>query len=312
MKLIRHLPELPVFPAGCVLTIGNFDGVHAGHRMVLNALTTQAAALNLPSVVMCFEPQPIEFFRGADAPARISTARDKISELSALGVDALYLLRFNAAMATLSAEQFVQMLVQKLRIKWLIVGDDFCFGKNRQGNFEYLQQAGAVHGFTVQRSSSFKIAEERVSSTLIRAALENGQLGQAAEYLSRPYTMSGRVMHGHKRGRELGFPTANIRVKNRKTPLKGVFAVTITLESGLVYEGVANIGTRPSIEQTTAVLLEAHLFDFSADLYGQRVVIGLCKKLRGEQKFDGLEPLQRQIAIDSEQARTYFNKKRTA
>ena len=312
MKLIRHLPELPVFPDGCVLTIGNFDGVHAGHQMVLGALTRQAESMNLPAVVMCFEPQPIEFFRGSDAPARISTARDKITELSSTGVDALYLIRFNEAMATMSAEQFVLMLHQRLRIKWLIVGDDFCFGKNRQGNFEFLQTAGEKYGFTVQRSSSFKIEDERVSSTLIRAALENGRLDQAATYLARRYTMSGRVMHGHKRGRELGFPTANIRVKNRKTPLKGVFAVTITLESGLVYEGVANVGTRPSIEQTTAVLLEANLFDFSGDLYGQRVVIGLCKKLRGERKFDGLEQLQRQIVIDSEQAKTYFNQKRTA
>jgi len=312
MKLIRYLPEQPVFPEGCVLTIGNFDGVHAGHKMVLQALSRQAEALGLPAVVMCFEPQPIEYFKGQDAPARISTARDKITELRAAGVGALYLIRFDAEMASMTAEQFVQMLLKKLCIKWLIVGDDFCFGKNRQGNFGYLEQAGDTEGFTVQRSDSFKMADKRVSSTLIRAALENGQLDQAATYLARRYTMSGRVMHGYKRGRELGFPTANIRVKNRKTPLKGVFAVTITLESGLVYEGVANIGTRPSIEQTTAVLLEAHLFDFSGDLYGQRVVIGLYKKLRGEQKFDGLEPLQRQIAIDSEQARTYFNKKRTA
>ena len=312
MKLIRYLPEQPVFPEGCVLTIGNFDGVHAGHKMVLQSLSRQAKLLGLPSVVMCFEPQPIEYFRGVDAPARISTARDKITELRAAGVDALYLVRFNDDLASMTAEQFVNMLLEKLCIKWLIVGDDFCFGKNRQGNFDYLTQAGDKHGFTVQRSDSFKLVGERVSSTLIRAALESGQMDQAATYLARRYTMSGRVMHGYKRGRELGFPTANVRVKNRKTPLKGVFAVTITLESGLIYEGVANIGTRPSIEQTTAVLLEAHLFDFSGDLYGQRVIIGLHKKLRGEQKFDGLELLQRQIAIDSEQARTYFKKKRTA
>ena len=312
MKLIRYLPEQPVFPDGCVLTIGNFDGVHAGHRMVLQALSRQAKKLGLPSVVMCFEPQPIEYFRGTDAPARISTARDKLSELRSVGVDAVYLVRFDDALASMTAEQFVQMLLKKLCVKWLIVGDDFCFGKNRQGNFEYLQRAGESQDFIVQRSDSFKMDGRRVSSTLIRDALGNGQLDQASTYLERRYTMSGRVMHGYKRGRELGFPTANIRVKNRKTPLKGVFAVTITLESGLIYEGVANIGTRPSIEQTTAVLLEAHLFDFSGDLYGQRVVIGLYKKLRGEQKFDGLELLQRQIAIDSEQARTYFNKKRTA
>jgi len=256
---------------------------------------------------MCFEPQPIEYFRAQAAPARISTARDKIEQLSAAGVDALYLIRFNAALANMSAEQFVQMLCQQLNIKWLIVGDDFCFGKNRQGNFEYLTLAGETHGFSVQRSSSYKIDQQRVSSTLIRDALEHGELTKAETYLSRPYSMSGRVMHGHKRGRELGFPTANIRVKNRKTPLKGVFAVTITPESGVVYQGVANVGTRPSIEDVTSVLLEAHLFDFSGDLYGQRVKVCFDKKLRDEKKFDGLEQLKQQISIDSKQAKTYFN-----
>jgi len=312
MKLIRYLPDEPLFPEGCVLTIGNFDGVHAGHRMVLNSLVEQANASNLEAVVMCFEPQPIEYFRAEAAPARVSTARDKIEQLSQTGVDALYLVRFNDALANMSAEQFVEMLVQKLNIKLLIVGDDFCFGKNRQGNFEYLTVAGEKYGFAVQRSHSFKIENERVSSTLVRHALENGQLDKVATYLNRCYSMSGRVMHGHKRGRELGFPTANIRVKNRKTPLKGVFAVTITLESGLVYKGVANVGTRPSIEDSTAVLLEAHLFEFSGDLYGQRVVVSFGKKLRQEKKFENLEQLTTQILKDSEQARTYFNQTLTS
>ncbi|ORU91516.1 MAG: bifunctional riboflavin kinase/FMN adenylyltransferase [Cycloclasticus sp. symbiont of Bathymodiolus heckerae] len=306
MELIRYLPDEPVFPGGCVLTIGNFDGVHAGHRMVLDALKEQATERGLPAVVMCFEPQPIEFFRADAAPARISTARDKIEQLSQAGVDALYLVRFNRGLANLSAEQFVNMLCLQLNIKLLIVGDDFCFGKNRQGNFDYLQQAGAQYGFDVQRSDSFQIESERVSSTLIREALQNGFLDKAAVYLKRRFSLSGRVMHGYKRGRELGFPTANIRVKNRKTPLKGVFAVTITLESGSVYEGVANVGTRPSIEAVSAVLLEAHLFEFSGDLYGQRVTVAFHKKLRDERKFDGLDELTAQISHDSEQAKIFF------
>ena len=312
MKLIRYLPAESVFPNGCALTIGNFDGVHTGHRMVLGALMCQAKTSNLQTVVMCFEPQPIEYFRADAAPARISTARDKIEQLSQSGLDALYLVRFNAALANMSPEAFVDMLVQQLNVKLLIVGDDFCFGKDRQGNFEYLQLAGEKHGFSVQRSSSFKIENERVSSTLIRHALENGLLDKAAAYLGRAYSMSGRVMHGHKRGRELGFPTANIRVKNRKTPLKGVFAVTITLEPGLVYQGVANVGTRPSIEDVTAVLLEAHLFEFSGDLYGQRVDVTFNKKLRNEKKFESLDELTTQISIDSEQAKTYFNQTLTS
>lgn len=307
MKLIRHLSDAKGNFKDCVLTIGNFDGAHAGHQMVLNALIKQAREFNLPAIVMCFEPQPMEYFRGAEAPARISTARDKIEQLSKAGVDELYLIRFNRTLANMSAQQFVEMLYQQLQVKHLIVGDDFCFGKNRQGDFAYLEKAGQTHGFTVQRSNSFLIDKERVSSTLLRSALEKGQLNKAAIYLGRQFSLSGRVMHGHKRGRELGFPTANIRVKNRKSPLNGVFAVTITLESGLVYEGVANVGTRPSIEDTSAVLLEAHLFDFSGDLYGQRVNVRFYKKLRKEKKFDGLEQLKQQIDLDSQQAKTYFN-----
>lgn len=306
MKLIRYLPAESIFPNGCVLTIGNFDGVHAGHRMVLDTLMGQAKAADLPAVVMCFEPQPIEYFRPDDAPARVSTARDKIEQLSQVGVDALYLVRFNKSIAGMSAECFVTMLVQQLNIKLLIVGDDFCFGKNRQGNFEYLKTAGKEHGFSVQNSHSFKIEEERVSSTLIRQALKNGELAKAAVYLNRNYSMSGHVMHGHKRGRGLGFPTANVRVKNRKTPLQGVFAVTITLESGTVYDGVANVGTRPSIEDVKSVLLEAHLFNFSGDLYGQRVTVSFYKKLRDEQKFASINQLTTQISLDSKQAKQYF------
>ncbi|MBQ0725459.1 MAG: bifunctional riboflavin kinase/FAD synthetase [Cycloclasticus sp.] len=312
MKLIRHLTEAPAFQQGCALTIGNFDGVHSGHKMLLDALVKQAETLDLPTVVMCFEPQPIEYFRADAAPARISTARDKITQLTQTAIDYLFLVRFNQAMATMTAEQFVLMLKERLNIRLLIVGDDFCFGKNRQGNFEYLQRAGERLGFSVQRSQSFKIDQERVSSTLIRDALEQGQLKKAALHLNRAYSMSGRVMHGDKRGRELGFPTANVRVKNRKTPLKGVFAVTIQLESGLVYNGVANVGTRPSIEDTAEVLLEAHLFDFSGNLYGQRVIIGFCEKLRDEKKFSGLEQLTQQISIDSKQAKTYFNQTKIA
>ncbi|ORU92962.1 MAG: bifunctional riboflavin kinase/FMN adenylyltransferase [Cycloclasticus sp. symbiont of Poecilosclerida sp. N] len=307
MKLIRYLSDTKHAFNDCVLTIGNFDGVHSGHRMVLGVLVEQAKSLNLAAAVMCFEPQPIEYFRGEDAPARISTARDKIEQLRQAGVDTLYLVRFNVALANMSAEQFVYMLYDQLHVKHLIVGDDFCFGKNRQGNFEYLQKAGAQQGFRVQRADTFLIDGERVSSTLIRTALASGELTKAAYYLGRHFRFSGRVMHGHKRGRELGFPTANICVKNRKSPLSGVFAVTIVPESGLVYEGVANIGTRPSIGDATRVLLEAHLFDFSGDLYGQRVRVSLYKKLRDEKKFESLERLKQQISMDSKQAKIYFN-----
>jgi len=312
MKLIRHLLPDPLFPQGCVLTIGNFDGVHAGHGMILNALREQANKMNLPMLVMCFEPQPIEYFRGADAPARISTARDKINLLSAVGVDALYLVRFDEQLASMSADDFVQLLTQQLHAKFVMIGDDFCFGKNRQGDFDYLKLVGKKCGFSVRQSTSYKIGNRRVSSTLIRHSLEKGELSQAATYLGRTYSMSGRVIHGHKRGRELGFPTANIKVRNRKTPLKGVFAVTISLESGGCFLGVANVGTRPSIEETESVLLEVHLFDFDDDLYGQRVSVDFIEKLRDEKKFNSLDHLTQQITDDAEQARIYFNHQLTS
>lgn len=312
MKLIRHLTNEAAFPDGCVLTIGNFDGVHLGHQMVLSYAKKQGLQLDLPVVVMCFEPQPLEFFQKDAAPARLSTARDKLLQLSSQGVDALILLRFDQGMANRTADEFVDMLCKKIHIKSLIVGDDFHFGKGREGDFSHLKEAGEQRGFSVHNAASFKLSANRVSSTLIRKMLAQGDLQQASEFLGRPFSMTGRVIYGDQRGRTLGFPTANVKVKNRKTPLKGVFAVTIKTSSGRCYRGVANVGVRPTVEATAVISLEAHLFDFDGDLYGQKVTVVFMEKLRDEAKFATLDALTQQISDDKKQAERYFQNNSTS
>jgi len=308
MRLIRHIDQKCLFADGCVLTIGNFDGVHLGHQTVLANLKKQSQKLALPMVVLCFEPQPLEYFKGDGAPARLFTARDKLTELAKLGVDALILLRFDQQMANKSADDFIAMLVDQFNVKSVIIGDDFHFGKGRGGDFSFLCRAGEKYGFSVLNAASFTVTKLRVSSTLIRHMLEKGDVSAMPDFLGRSFNMSGRVMHGNKLGREIGFPTANIHVKNRKTPLRGVFAVTIKPADGLVYEGVANIGTRPTVEATSKVLLEAHLFDFNGDLYGQRVTVSFLQKIRDEKKFSSLEQLTQQITNDKLQAQAFFTK----
>ncbi|ORU90418.1 MAG: bifunctional riboflavin kinase/FMN adenylyltransferase [Cycloclasticus sp. symbiont of Poecilosclerida sp. M] len=306
MKLVRHIPLNSVDANDCVMTIGNFDGVHKGHHAVLESVVKEAKSLGLPAVVMAFEPQPLEYFQKDKAPARLSTAREKIQLLSDAGMECVYLFRFGQRLANMPAEEFVEILYARLKVKHLIVGDDFCFGKGRTGNFQLLQKEALEHGFTVRNTAPIKVSSERVSSTLIRQSLAAGNFSQTEQYLGRAYTMSGRVGHGDKRGREIGFPTANIRVKNRKSPLKGVFVVTMADEMGARFNGVANVGTRPTVDASTKVLLEVHLFDFEGDLYQQRVHITFLKKLRDELKFSGLDELKKQINEDCKQAKLFL------
>lgn len=290
-----------------MLTIGNFDGVHRGHRAVLDNVIRQGRALNLPVAVMIFEPQPLEFFLNQDAPARLSTTRDKIVLLDQMQIDALVVMRFNRALSSRSASEFVaEILCDGLNVKHLVVGDDFRFGRGREGDFQFLQRAAVEHGFTVQDSQAYSVSGARVSSTRIRQCLEHGDMDGAAELLGRPYRLRGRVIHGDKRGRSLGFPTANIQVKNRKSPIRGVFAVTMTDAQGRTFPGVANVGTRPTVDQRTSVLLEVHLFDFDAEIYGQRVQIDFLHKIRDERKFPDFSALKTQIQLDCQQARTYL------
>ncbi|WP_417350119.1 bifunctional riboflavin kinase/FAD synthetase [Ferrimonas sp.] len=304
MELIRGIHNLRPRHRGCVLTIGNFDGVHRGHAEVINSLVEKGKELNLPTTVMLFEPQPQEHFAGDRAPARLNLLRDKLRRLTELGVDRVLCISFNHRFAELTSEQFIeQLLVDKLDVRYLVVGDDFCFGKGRKGNFQALEQAGEQHGFQVVPTDSFMVAQQRVSSTLIRLALAHGDLDRAQGMLGYHYQITGRVAHGRKLGRTLGFPTANILMKRRVVPVNGVFAVRVYDERDRCYEGVANVGHRPTVSGTRCQL-EVHLFEFDGDLYGEHLRVALVSHLRKERAFDSLEALQSQIIKDAQQAKT--------
>ena len=302
MQLVRGIHNIRLQDHGCVLTIGNFDGVHLGHQQVIKALVSKAKALNCVAAVLVFEPQPQELFSPETAPARLCRLRDKYNLLAKLGVQRLICVNFTAKFASQSAEHFIEhLLVKKLGIKHLIVGDDFHFGKNRMGNFSMLCQAGQEYGFDVSDTSSYKMADCRISSTAIRQALEQDDLVTVKQMLGREYSIIGRVFHGDKRGRQLGFPTANVLLKRRVSPLSGVFAVMVQTNNGL-FKGVANIGARPTINGLRQQL-EVHIFDFDDSLYGQCIEVIVKKKLRPVIKFDSLEALTAQIHLDSEKAK---------
>ena len=302
MQLVRGIHNIRPEDNGCVLTIGNFDGVHKGHQRVISALVSKAKALNCIAAVLVFEPQPQELFAPDKAPARLCRLRDKYSLLAELGVQRLICVNFTRKFANQSAEQFIEhLLVEKLGIKHLIVGDDFHFGKNRVGDFTMLTQAGKKFGFAVSDTASCKMANCRVSSTAIRQALEKDNLVDVENMLGRPYSIIGKVFHGDKRGRELGFPTANVLLKRHNSPLKGVFAVKVKTVKG-IFNGVANIGARPTINGVRQQL-EVHIFNFNADLYGQCIEVIIKKKLRQVMKFADLAALTAQIKLDSEQAK---------
>ncbi|TYA29835.1 bifunctional riboflavin kinase/FAD synthetase [Aggregatibacter actinomycetemcomitans] len=306
MQLIRGLGNLPQNLHACALTIGNFDGVHLGHQAILRHLREKADELHLPMVVMLFEPQPREYFCGEDAPARLMHLRDKLHYLEQAGVDIVIVAKFDRTFAALPAQQFIEdWLVRKLKVKFLSIGDDFKFGAKRQGNFAMLQQAGEQFGFTVEDNRSFCLDELRISSTAIRLALANDDLPLAEKLLGHPYRILGRVIHGNELGRTIDFPTANIRLHRQVNPVKGVYAVKVRLKSGAFFNGVANIGTRPTINGVNQ-LLEAHLFDFQGDLYGQWLEVELCHKIRNEMKFPSFDTLKAQIAQDVETAKKVF------
>jgi len=294
-------------PSATVLTIGNFDGVHLGHRALLARLTATAAAEGLPPTVLTFEPHPREFFAPETAPARLSTLREKLELIADDGVALTYVCHFNARFAALSAEEFIErVLVRALRVRHLIIGDDFRFGAKRAGDFALLREAGASLGFRVEAMDSVTLDGERASSSAVRDALRAGDLKHAARLLGRPYSIDGRVVHGAQVGRQLGFATANIRIKHDRPPLLGVFAVEVKGVDGVALKGVANLGFRPSINQVLRPLLEVHLFDFARDIYGTHLNVRFLHKLRDELKFPNFEALKAQIASDVEAAKNYF------
>lgn len=291
-----------------VLAIGNFDGVHLGHVALVRRLVTAAQELALVPTVLTFEPHPREFFAPASAPARLTTLREKLELLSDYGAEQAMLCHFNAAFAALSAEEFVaQVLVRGLLVRQVIIGDDFRFGRGRKGDFQFLLAAGLRHGFGVEAMESVVVEGERVSSSGVREALAGGDMERAARLLGRPYVIDGRVVHGDKIGRQLGFSTANIRIKHDPLPMTGVFAVEVGGLGDKPWLGVANLGVRPTLGGTRP-LLEVHLFDFDRDIYGAHLSVRFVHKLRDEQKFPNFDALKAQIAQDAQAARAYFKR----
>ncbi len=304
MQVIRGLHNLRSDHRGCVATIGNFDGVHLGHQAVFRLLQEKGRELGLPVMVITFEPQPLEYFRPRSAPARLTRLREKLQALGEAGIERVLVLEFGARMADMEAERFVrELLVDGLGIRYLFVGDDFHFGRDRLGNVELLRRVGESVGFGVEEMGSFLLGEQRVSSTLIREFLQAGELERAAELLGRPYRICGRVVHGDARGRTIGFPTANVNLHRRVSPLRGVYAVRVHGIADMPQPGVANIGNRPTVTGDERYLLEVHLFDFDRDIYGEHVQVEFCRQIRDEQRFDSFEALRQQIVEDAHNAR---------
>lgn len=306
MQLVRGLHNLRPRHRGCVATIGNFDGVHRGHQAILARLRERAAELGLPSCVVIFEPQPREFFAPDKAPARLTRLREKLCLLEQQGIDQVLCLAFNRRLRELSAAEFVHaVLVEGLAVRHLEVGDDFRFGCDRAGDFDFLLRAGAAEGFSVEAATTIEVDGQRVSSTRLREVLARGDLQAAQALLGRPFSLTGRIVHGQKLGRQLGAPTANVQLKRRSTPLSGVYMVSLVLD-GSPHPGVANIGMRPSVRSDGQPHLEVHLLDLQTDLYGRRVQVVFHHKLRDEQRFASLEALKAAISADIAAARDYW------
>jgi riboflavin kinase/FMN adenylyltransferase len=280
--------------------------VHRGHQAILARLRERAAELGLPSCVVIFEPQPREFFAPDKAPARLTRLREKLCLLEQQGIDQVLCLAFNRRLRELSAAEFVHaVLVEGLAVRHLEVGDDFRFGCDRAGDFDFLLRAGAAEGFSVEAATTIEVDGQRVSSTRLREVLARGDLQAAQALLGRPFSLTGRIVHGQKLGRQLGAPTANVQLKRRSTPLSGVYMVSLVLD-GSPHPGVANIGMRPSVRSDGQPHLEVHLLDLQTDLYGRRVQVVFHHKLRDEQRFASLEALKAAISADIAAARDYW------
>jgi len=309
MKFIRGIHNIREQHRGCVLTIGNFDGVHRGHQSLLARLCAEGRQRGLPVMVMLFEPHPLELFAGDKAPARLTRLREKLRYLQQAGVDAVLCARFDHRFAAQSAQSFIaDLLVGKLGVRFLAVGDDFRFGAGREGDFLLLQKAGAEYGFDVSSTQTFCEDGKRVSSTAVRQALAEDQLALAESLLGHPFSISGRVVHGDALGRTIGFPTANIPLRRTVSPVKGVYAVEVHGLGEQPLPGVANIGTRPTVAGIRQQL-EVHLLDVAMNLYGRHIDVVICQKIRNEQRFASLDALKEQIAKDVVTARNYFGLK---
>jgi riboflavin kinase/FMN adenylyltransferase len=320
MKVFRGFHH-PGVASACALTIGNFDGVHRGHQAMLSLLRGEAAQRGVPSCVLTFEPHPRDFFAGAQkkpelAPARVGTLRDKLVDLAQCGVDQTVVLPFDAKLAGLSPDAFVQsVLVQGMGARYVLVGDDFRFGAKRAGDYTLLDLMGVQHGFDVARMNSYEVHRLRVSSSAVREALGQGRMQDAARLLGRPYCISGHVVHGRKLGRTLGFKTLNLRFAHWKPAASGIFVVLVHGLSDKPLRGVANLGVRPSIDPNDVnggrVLLETHCLDWPDALgpegaYGKIIRVELLHKLHDELKYDGLDALTQGICRDCDDARAWL------
>lgn len=308
MEIITGLHNLRPRHKGCVLTIGNFDGVHRGHQKLIEYLREQSQRLQLPTMLMTFEPQPREFFAGSMLPARLTRFREKVQLLQSSGLDRLLCMPFNEKTAQIPASWFAQdFMTDKVGAKYVVIGDDFRFGHGREGDFQLLRRAGAKLGYEVSSVNTVLQGSERISSTLVRATLAEGNFSQAAELLGHEYFIMGRVVYGRQLGRQLGVPTANVKLQRYRAALEGVYCVTVegVNDGDNALTGIANIGVRPTVDGKEP-LLEVHVFDFSGDLYGKRIKVTFKHKLRDEQAFASVELLKQQIDADLVSARRWF------
>lgn len=317
MKVFRGLPNAQS-RAPCALTIGNFDGVHLGHQALLARVREAAGRLGLDAAVMTFEPHPREFFahlagKPENAPARIANLRDKLQSLTDAGIDRVVVEHFGSHFAALSPQDFIEkILVQGLHVRWLMVGDDFCFGARRAGNLETLIEAGRKFGFEVHSMPTVTNAGVRISSSAVRAALAEGDFVLARQLLGHAYSISGHVVHGKKLGRTIGFPTLNMRVGHKRPALSGIFVVQVHGLAEQPIPAVASLGVRPTVDDSGRVLLETHLLDFKGDCYGKLLRVEFLEKLRDEEKYIDLPTLTAAIARDVDNARAWFHENASA
>ncbi|TGD71564.1 bifunctional riboflavin kinase/FAD synthetase [Mangrovimicrobium sediminis] len=307
MELIRGLHNLRPRHRGCVATIGAFDGVHLGHQAVLAHLQQKAQDLGLPAVVIVFEPLPREYLAPIQAPARIMSFREKFEAMQELGVDRLLRIRFNESLRVMAPKDFLRrVFVEGLGVRYVVLGDDFRFGKARQGNLALVQEEGRLYGYEAQPTSTCEVQGERVSSTRIREALEAADFGLAERLLGRPYSISGKVVYGRQLGKQIGTPTANLQLFRLRAPLSGVYAVEVSGAGLERAEGVANVGVRPTVDDSITANLEVHLLDREIGLYGQHISVSFRHKLRDEKKFDSVDDLRAAIARDIDNTRAWF------
>lgn len=306
MELIRGVYNLRDRHRGNAVTIGNFDGVHRGHRAMLDHLRERAAALRVPAMVMTFEPTPQEYFAGDAAPARLSSLRDKCAALAAAGAERLLCVKFNSDFAAMPPQAFIdRLLVTKLDVRYMLVGDDFRFGRDRAGDFAMLEAAGRDNEFEVEAMPTVAADGGRVSSTRVREALAAHNLAAAKRLLGRDYSIRGRVRRGERLGRKLGFPTVNIALGGRVSPVSGIFVVRLHGAAPEPRYGVASVGTRPTV-QGTGKLLEVYLYDFDGELYGAHLEVEFLHWLRDEVKFPDVEAMREQIVRDAEAGRNWL------